>query len=130
MSKTQGTDWLQVAIHHEREGEFPKAVAAYHKHLKLHPHDVDIYNKLMRIHRDLKEYEKELKVINQAIKVFEKRQKDLKPAYNKSVTTISKKLLKATGLADEKGNNVYQSPELVRWKKRKATVMKRLGIGE
>lgn len=121
-------NYLQLAIHHEREGEFPQAVSAYHKLLKEHPHDADIYNKLMRIHRDLKEYEKELKVINQAIKVFEKRQKELKPAYNKSITTISKKLLKATGLADEKGNNLYQPPELARWKKRKATVMKKLGL--
>jgi len=65
---------------------------------------------------------------DEAIKVYEKRQKELKPTYNKSITTISKKLLKATGLADEKENNIYQSPELTRWKKRKTTVMKKLGL--
>ena len=120
-------DWLQIAVHHDREGEFEDAVKAYRKFLSIHPHDVDVYNKMMRIYRDMKEYEKELKIINEAIKVFEKRQKELKPAYNKSITTLSKKLLKATGLADEKGNNIYQPPELIRWNKRKQTVLKRLG---
>ena len=123
-----GADLLTKAVHHEREGEFDATVKTYHKFLKQHPHSVEIYDKIMRIHRDLKEYEKELAVIDKAIKVFEKYHKDLKPVYNKTVTMLSKKLLKATGLADEKGRNVYQPAEIARWKKRRNTVRKRLGL--
>jgi tetratricopeptide (TPR) repeat protein len=121
------TNWLEAAIHHEREGEFDMAVKAYHKLLEIHPHKAEIYNKLMRIHRDLKQYDKELTVINKAIKSFEKYYKDQKPSYNPKITSLSKALLKATGLADKKGNNIYQPAELARWKKRKITVEKRLG---
>lgn len=121
------TDWLQLAVQHEREGEFDAAAKAYHKFLSAHPYNIEIYDKLMRLHRDLKEYEKELAVINKAIHIFEKRYKERKPSYNPKITSLSKALLKATGLADPKGNNVYQPPELVKWNKRKLTVLKRLG---
>ena len=121
------TDWLQSAVQYEREGEFNSAVKAYHKFLAAHPYRTDIYDKLMRLHRDLKEYEKELAVINKAIHIFEKHYKEIKPSYNQKITSLSKALLQATGLADKKGNNVYQPPELVKWNKRKLTVLKRLG---
>ena len=64
-------DWLQRAVHHQREGEFDAAAKAYHK-----------------------------------------------------------ALLKATGLADKKGNNISQPDELKKWKRRRGTVMKRLGLEE
>lgn len=125
-NKESETDWLEKAVYHEREGEFEEAVKAYHKFLGIQPYNVEVYNKLMRIHRDLKEYKKELDVINKAIRVFEKHYKEKKPSYNQKVTSLSKALLKATGLADKKGNNLYQPPEIARWKKRKETVEKRL----
>jgi tetratricopeptide (TPR) repeat protein len=126
-NKDTETDWLEKAVYHEREGEFEEAIKAYQKFLAIQPHNADVYNKMMRIYRDLKEYKKELAVIIKAISVFEKYYKDRKPAYNQKVASISKALLKATGLADNKGNNLYQPPEITRWKKRKATVEKRLG---
>jgi hypothetical protein len=113
---------------HEREGEFPEAAKAYNHFLKMHPLNTETYDKLMRMHRDLKEYEKELAVINKAIKTFEAEEKKRTPKYNPKVNSLSKALLKATGLADAKGNNLYQRPEIKRWKKRKQTVEKRLGL--
>src|SRR5687767_8646486 len=90
-------DLLARAVRHEREGEFDAAAKAYNKILTIDPHNVKIYDKLMRLHRDLKEYEKELSVINKAIKTFEKFYKEKTPVYNKTVTSLSKALLKATG---------------------------------
>jgi len=124
-----GEAWVKKAVMHEREGEFPEAVKSYHQFLKLHPLHSETYDKLMRLHRDLKEYEKELAVINKAIREFEAAEKKRQPKYNAKVHSLSKALLKATGLADEKGRNIYQSPELKRWKKRRETVMKKLERG-
>lgn len=126
-NKGSKTDWLDAAVHHEREGEFEEAIKAYQKFLVIQPYNVEVYNKMMRIYRDLKEYKKELDVINKAIKTFEKHYKERQPSYNQKVASLSKALLKATGLADKKGNNLYQPPELARWKKRRETVEKRLG---
>lgn len=123
-----GDDWIKIAVTHEREGEFPEAVLAYHQVLRLHPLSVDTFDKLIRLHRDLKEYPKELAVINKAIRVFEDAEKKRQPKYNAKINSLSKALLKATGLADEKGKNIYQSPELKRWKKRREMVMKKMGL--
>jgi hypothetical protein len=83
------------------------------------------YNRLMLIYRKLKEPGKELQVINSAIKTYESKLKDRQPSYNKKVTALSKALRKATGLADPKGNNLYEPGDLAKWKKRKEALMKK-----
>ena len=119
-------DWINIAIHHEREGEFDEAVKAYHRFLSTHPYNIEVYDKLMRLHRDLKQYKEELAIIDKAIRNLEKHYKERKSSYSQKVTSISKALLKATGLVDKKGKNLYEPPELVRWEKRKSAVEKRL----
>jgi hypothetical protein len=82
-------------------------------------------DRLMVVYRKLKEPAKELKVINTAIKEFEEKFNERQPAFNKKIETLSRALRKATGLADKKGNNLFQPGELTRWKRRKALLEKR-----
>jgi hypothetical protein len=91
---------------------------------RKHPND-KAFNRLMQIYRKLKDPGRELQVINTAIKTFETKLKVRQPAYNKKVTALSKALRKATGLADQKGNNLYEPGELAKWKKRKETLLKK-----
>ena len=95
------------------------------KTIQSNPANDKALNRLMVIYRKLKEPGKELKLINTAIKTFEERFKKRQPVYNKKVTTLSKALLKATGLADKKGNNLYEPGDLSKWRKRKALLVKR-----
>lgn len=95
------------------------------KTIQSNPGNDKALNRLMVIYRKLKEPKKELKVINTAIKTFEERFKKRQPVYNKKITTLSKALLKATGLADKKGNNLYEPGDLSKWRKRKALLLKR-----
>lgn len=90
-----------------------------------HPANNKALNRLMVVYRKLKEPKKELKVINAAIKAFEEKFKKQQPVYNKKITSISKVLLKATGLADKKGNNLYEPGDLSKWRKRKTLLLKR-----
>ncbi len=83
-------------------------------------------NRLMVIYRKLNEQKKELKVINTAIKTFEAKAKERQPTYNKKIVALIKILLKATGLADKKGNNLYEPGDLSKWRKRKSLLVKRM----
>ncbi len=96
------------------------------KLIRSQPGNEHAYTRLMIIYRKLKEYKKEITIINTAIKVFEEKFRKKQPVFDKKVTALSKALLKATGLADKKGNNMYEYGELSKWRKRKALVMKKI----
>ena len=96
------------------------------KKIREHPVDKDL-NRLMVIYRKLKEPAKELKVLNTAIKTIELKVKTRQPVFNKKIAAISNALRKMTGLADTRGNNLYEPGELTRWKKRKAALLKKKG---
>lgn len=100
--------------------------ALLEKSIREDPGNEKTLNRLMILYRKLKEPAKELKLINKAIKIFEEKFKKRQPVYNKKITAISKKILKATGLADKKGNNLYEPGDLTKWKKRKATLLKKV----
>lgn len=119
-------DWISYAKEMEKTGDLKKAGTAYKKVIAHHSTNVTAYERLMIIYRRQKEHNKELKIINAAIKTFEEKFSQKLSVYNKKVTSISKALLKATGLADKKGNSIYQPGELTKWKKRKELLMKRL----
>jgi tetratricopeptide (TPR) repeat protein len=123
---TADNDWMTIAKAHEREGELAEAATAYEKLAKTHPFNEKVYDRIMMIYRQLKEYKKELAIINSAITVFENNYNKKHRPPGKKVTQLSNALLKATGLADKKGNSVYEPGPLARWKKRKMAVMKRL----
>ena len=117
-----------VHLKKEEPAEDPLDAAAkeQEKLIREHPTYADAYNRLMIIYRKQNQYARELKLINTAIKVFEEAFNKRKPTYNSKVASISKALLKATGLADKKGENLYQWGDLARWKKRKEVVQKKL----
>jgi tetratricopeptide (TPR) repeat protein len=110
----------------EKEGKLEEAAEGYEEILKDHPLNSRAYDRLIIVYRKLKEYNKELATVERAIKHFEEKFNKEQPAYNKRVATLSKALLKATGLSDKKGNNLYQPGELLRWKKRKDLLIKKL----
>lgn len=94
--------------------------------IREHPTHGDAYSRLMTIYRKQKNYKKELQVINKAISTFEDLFKKKQPAFNNKVAALSKALRKATGLADSKGNNLYELGDLARWKKRKLLLQKKM----
>jgi hypothetical protein len=114
------------AVKLEHEGEWALAADAWKKVISVHPLKARAYDRLMIIYRKLKEYNKELKIINAAIRQFNKKHKDRQPSFSKKVNLLSRALLKATGLADKKGNNIYQPDEVSRWQKRKELLLKRI----
>lgn len=119
-------EWRIKATEHEVKGESAEATRAYEKLIKFNPLNSKYHDRLMILYRKWKEYKKELTIINNAIALFENNYRKRIPTFNKKITALSKALLKATGLADKKGNNSWQTTELVRWKKRKLIVLKRL----
>jgi len=69
----------------------------------------------------------ELYWINKAISSFQaKFQKSRRPP-RAAVSKLSKKIAHFTGLADKKGNSVFQTPPLDRWLKRKDVVQGKMG---
>ena len=120
-----------MKVVHLRKDNDPNAVLneaakAWEKILHEHPSNARAYDELMKIYRKQKDLKKELKTINSAIRVFGEIFRKKKPVYDKKIISLSKALLKATGLADKKGENVHQLGELSRWKKRKELVEKRM----
>jgi tetratricopeptide (TPR) repeat protein len=103
------------------------AVLLYEEAIKAEPVNESAYNRLMIIYRKQKEYRKELKVIKAAVKAYEQFYKS-KSTHSKSrkIAEISNALLKSTGLADKKGNHLYEPEPIGTWKKRKLLVEKKL----
>ena len=88
--------------------------------------NIAAYNSLMKLYRRAKDYKKELAIINKAIKSYEAYYHKHQPRHNKRIDDISRKLNKAFGLTDKKGNDVYSPEPISSWKKRKLVVDKRL----
>jgi tetratricopeptide (TPR) repeat protein len=118
--------WLARAREAEEAGKPEEAATAYEKVIKADRLNEQAYNRLMVIYRKLKEYQKELKVVNAGIAAYEKFYASHVKVKSKRITALSKKLNKAVGLTDKKGNNLYAPEPLARWKKRKQVVQKRL----
>jgi tetratricopeptide (TPR) repeat protein len=123
---SSGEGWLETAVAHEREGELREAAEAYEQLVKEHPLNEKAYDKAMKIYRQLKEYKKELDVIDAGINAFEDSYNKKHDPPAKKVKDLSAALLKATGLADKKGNRLYLPGPLARWQKRRVTVENRL----
>ena len=120
-------DLLAKAKDLEAAGKFNEAGDVYQKIIKKNPAKEHAYDRLMIIYRKNAEYKKEKEVIDAGIKAFEQFYKTTSrvPA-KKKVASLSRQLLKATGLADKKGNPTYEREPLGRWKKRKKTLEKKL----
>jgi DNA-binding SARP family transcriptional activator len=118
---------LERAKELEQDKELVHAAELYEKLIKKDPANELLYDRLMIIYRKEKEYKKELAVINAGIKKFEElHQSFIRLTPSKRITDLSKKLLKATGLADKKGRPLHDREPIARWRKRKAVVEKKI----
>lgn len=120
-------DWLAKAKEFEAAGDAEAAAKAYEKVIRLDRLHEFAYNRLMVLYRKQKAYEKELKLIDAGIAAYEKFYASHTKKKSKKVTDLSRRLSKAVGLTDKKGNNLYAPEPMGRWKKRKTVVEKRLG---
>jgi len=126
LNETTG-ELLEKAKDLETAGKLNEAGDIYQKLIKKNPTKEYAYDRLMIIYRKNAEFKKEKEVIDAGIKAFEQFYKTASrvPA-KKKVTSLSQQLLKATGLADKKGNLIFEREPLGRWKKRRKTVEKKL----
>ncbi len=97
----------------------------YEEAIKKDPLTEKAYDRLMIIYRKEKDYKSELRIINTRIKAFEKFYRSRKSG-SKRIAEISNKLNRSFGFTDKKGNALYEPEPIARWKKRKATVLKRI----
>lgn len=120
-------DLFERAKELENQGRLDEAATLYQNVIKKSPTKEHAYNRLMIIHRKKREYKKEKETLDAGIKAFEQYYKAVTriPA-KKSIETLSKGLLKATGLADQKGKLTYEREPLGRWKKRRRIVESKL----
>ena len=117
-------EWLHEARQLEEEDK-QEAVKEYKKIALSYPVNEKAYDRLMVLFRQLKSPKDEMYWIDKAIGKFEKRFK--KPAIrsNSKIATLSKSLLKSTGLADKSGNALYKPEPIGRWQKRKDLLIKK-----
>jgi len=118
--------WVREADQLEQDKENDRAILEYEKMRKAYPLKEHPYDRLMILYRKTGKYREEDKLIAQAIHIFKDRfQKQGKPAKSK-VASLSKAILRSTGLTDRKGNPRYQEQPVGRWQKRKALLQAKL----
>jgi len=123
-------DRIDAAMAMQKSGDLLKAEKAFQKIITADPYVYKAYDRLMVIYRRQKAYRKELTTVNKAIKAFvtglvEKQKQWVRE--NKSAARLSRKLATSLGIIDKKGMPLTDDPLLVKWKKRKAVILKRLG---
>lgn len=117
-------DLRLAARSYEEQDDYAKAAATYEKIIRKVKNDAGVFDRLMIVYRKQKEYKKELAVINKALASFNKIHGS--KTAGKKVTDLSKKLMQMTGLADKKGNSLYEGGPIGKWRRRKLWVEKRL----
>ncbi len=124
-SQFSASERLSNAKALEAEGKYEKASAEYEKLLKIFPKDQFIYERLMILYRKQKDYKKEKATILAGIKVFSKLHQPAKSS-NRKIASLSRALLKFTGLVDKNGNPVFEQQPIGKWKKRLDGLVKKL----
>lgn len=120
-------DTIEKAREAEAGQEVERAIELYKQVIKDNPVNEPAYDRLMILYRKSGRYKDELKIINAGIKAFESLYKaKSKHSRSRKVAEISSALLKSTGLADKKGNHLYEPEPIGKWKKRKLVVEKKL----
>lgn len=122
-----GNDILGEAEKLEKQGELDKAATLYLRFLRKLPGNEHAFSRLMVIYRKQEDAKKELEIINRAIETFKSIfKKHLRATPTKKAVEISKKIMKAMGLVDKKGNQLYEREPLKKWKKRKDLLLARM----
>jgi tetratricopeptide (TPR) repeat protein len=121
-----GEDMLKEAEAFERDRKLPEAAKLYLRYLKKLPGNEYAFSRLMIIYRKLGDAEKELEIIDRGIKTFQDIfKKNLRLSPTRKTVEISRKLMKAMGLADNKGIELNEREPVRKWKKRKELLEKR-----
>ena len=121
------TELLHQAKGAEAAADWKQAEALYQEVIKIDPHNEAAYNRLMIVYRKQKEWNREWQTVKKAISSFEDMYAEsTKTTENKKIARLSHSLLKLTGLADAKGKPIYLPGPLAKWKRRKATLDKKL----
>jgi hypothetical protein len=103
------------------------AITEYKKMSAAYPMSEEIYDRLMILYRKLNEHDEELRWIAKAISVFEKSfARKNKPGGISKINSLSRSILKSTGLVDKKGKALYQPQPIGRWQKRKDLLKARM----
>lgn len=119
---------LQQAIAAEKSGDLESAEKLYKQEIGEKAFNASVYTRLMIVYRKQKKYKEELQLINQALQHFKEHQEKLSSnkTSNAAIKKLSNSLNKSLGLTDKKGNALYEPEPIPTWKKRKATVEKKL----
>lgn len=119
-------DQFGLARYLEKKGMLKEAAKTYEKLIKQEPYRESNYNRLMMIYRKQKDYKNEIRIINTGIETFRNFYMPSAIGKHKSIIDLSKKLNVLIGLSDKKGNKLTDAEPIAKWKKRKATVLKRI----
>lgn len=117
---TSVKDLIETAREAEAAQELEHAAKLYERVIKEDVINEYAYDRLMILYRKFKQYKEEMRIINAGIKAYENLYKTKsKHIRSRKVAEISNALLKSTGLADKKGNQLYDPEPIGKWKKRK-----------
>jgi len=116
--------WMQDARQLEKDDK-EKAIVEYKKILSAYPLTEEAYDRIMVLFRQMKQFEEEVHWIDRAIRTFEKSFKQPGEHLKGKVVTLSRSILRSTGLVDKKGKSLYQPAPISRWQKRKELLIKR-----
>ncbi len=114
------------AMFAEKQGDNATAIKNYEKLLQEKKPNLEVYKRLMIIYRKSKEPKLELKIINEGIKAFEEFYKPVSAGKHKTIVSLSNKISQLTGLTDKKGKSLLDREPIASWKKRKASVIKKI----
>lgn len=119
---------LQQAAAAEKKDDLELAEKIYNKQIQLKSFNAAVYKRLMIIYRKQKRYKDELDLINKGLKHFDeyRKKQSSKKNINTNIKRISQRLNKSLGLTNSRGKELYEPAPIPEWKKRKATVEKRL----
>jgi tetratricopeptide (TPR) repeat protein len=121
---------IHLARQLEEKNEINGAIKVYKKCISIKKHDEYAFDRLMILYRKKKEYDKELGIIREGIAAFEKLYKESSQSKpNKVIERISNALLKATGLSDKKGNEIFKPQPILKWHKRAMLLQRKLKNG-
>lgn len=116
--------WLCEATEMEKENK-EEAAKEYVKIAAVYPLNEKVYDRLMILYRQLKMPKEELVWINKAIRIFEEKFKTRTGKHTAKIASISKFLIRSTGLADKKGKSYYLPQPIARWTRRKELLEKK-----
>jgi tetratricopeptide (TPR) repeat protein len=126
-STTAYRDLREKGIALKAEGRLPEAAGTYQRMFDQDPKDLVTVRQLLILYRKLKEYRKELAVINAVMAAqdnYIQEQRDKWLSKHPRAARTGRTLLKQL---EAKGEKVHDDPLMAALKKRKETVMKRLG---